>query len=421
MRKYHYGFAFTLLMILLPFHHAQAQKKNLTEEEKTYLKKFIYPLTTVDPDSPEISDLKLLDQLVDDSKVVALGEVSHGSSEIYRMKDRMVRYLASHKDFRIFSLEASMPETFLMNEYTMNGKSDPKAVLEKMGFWIWQTEEMLAAINWIRQYNEKSSDKILFAGFDMLYTGGALDEIRKVCAANSFPQNDVNQLSEILQAIKEQSNRKDGKNEITSAQKETLADLLAHLKTSSLKIADEKEKNRFLQNLRIIEQNLDKSSVKRDFYMAQNIEWIRSQNPGAKMIVSAHNGHINTHKGKMGMYLRQDLKDDYTTFGFAFYSGHYTAYDRKSRTTGTFPAQTAYEGTAEYLLNSLDIPIFILDLKSLKKENQAAARWITGDKIKFRKAGSTVVPEEFAQTQIAEDFDYLIFIKESSHSKLLTP
>lgn len=414
MKTYYYRAVLMLFIFLISF-NAQAQKKSLTEEEKTYLKKFIYPLKSVEPGYPETSDLNVFDKLIGDSKIVALGEVSHGSSEIYKMKDRLVRYLVPNKNFSIFSLEASMPESYMMNEYTTNGKGDPKAFLDGMGFWTWQTEEMLSIINWIKKYNETSSHKVQFTGFDMLYTGGATEEIKKICTANNFSQNDAAQISEILT----QSNGKSKKTDITGSQKETLSTLLENLKVSSQKIKDEKERNWFLQNLRIIEQNIDKSAMKRDLYMAQNIEWIHSQNPDSKIIVSAHNGHINSYKGKMGEYLRRNLKNDYVTFGFAFYSGNYTAFDRKSKTTGPFPAQTAYEGTAEYLLNSLDIPIFILDLKSLRKENNEAARWITRDEIKFRRAGSTVVPEEFQKTNIASDFDYLIFIKESTHSQLL--
>lgn len=414
MKKYHYRAVLSLLTFLM-FFNIPAQKKNLTEDEKTYLKKFIYPLQSVEPGYPETSDLKILDRLIGDSKIVALGEVSHGSGEIYKMKDRVLRYLAAHKNFSIFSLEASMPESYMMNEYTMNGKGDPKIFLDKMGFWTWQTEEMLSIINWIKKYNETALHKVQFAGFDMLYTGGAAEEIKKICTAGSISQNEAVQLSEILA----QGNGKPGKNDITGSEKATLKTLLEKLKISSQSIKDQKEKNWFLQNLRIIEQNIDKSAAKRDLYMAQNIEWIISQNPDAGMIVSAHNGHISSHRAKMGEYLRRDLKNDYVTFGFAFYSGSYTAFERKSKVTGPFPAQTAYEGTAEHLLNSLDIPIFILDLKSLRKENNDAAKWITKDEIKFRRTGSTVVPEEFKETNISADFDYLIFIKESTHSRLL--
>ncbi|KPE49899.1 erythromycin esterase family protein [Chryseobacterium indologenes] len=418
MKKQCYPIIFTLFVFLISF-NTQAQKKNLTEEEKAYLKKFIYPLKSVEPEYPEVSDLKIFDNLIGTSKIVALGEVSHGSSEIYKMKDRLVRYLIPNNNFSIFSLEASMPESYMMNEFTMNGEGDPKVFLEGMKFWIWQTEEMLSIVNWIKKYNETGSRQVQFTGFDMLYTGGAIEEIKKICTVNSFPQDDITQLSEVIKAIDEQSNGKSKKTNITSDQKETLNILLENLKLFSRKIKDEKEKNWFLQNLRIIEQNTDKSAMKRDLYMAQNIGWIHSQNPDARMIVSAHNGHISNYKAKMGEYLKRDLKNDYTTFGFTFYSGNYTAFDQKSRTVGSFPAQTAYEGTAEYLLNSLDIPIFVLDLKSLRQENSEAARWITRDEIRFRRTGSTVVSEEFQKTNISADFDYLIFIKESAHSRLL--
>lgn len=409
----------SLLMILL-FCSIYAQKKSLTADEKIYLKKFIYPLKSFEPNYPDQADLKVLDKFIGNSKIVALGEVSHGSSEIYKMKDRFIRYMVPHKDFSIFSLEAVMPESYLMNEYTLQGKGDPKIFLKDMRFWIWQTEEMLSMVEWMKKYNENTSKKVQFTGFDMQYYEGALEQMKSICISTGYPQENVDNFSTLLETITKQTqSKKSGKTDISETQKQALQTYFTDFRERSNKITDERERNRFLQNIRIIEQTTDKSYTKRDLYMAENIKWLHSQNPDSKIIISAHNGHINNHHLKMGSYLNRDFKDDYLTFGFAFYSGSYTAFNPSSGDVGTFPAQTAYEGTLENILNSLDIPIFILDLKSLKKENNEMARWITGNEIKFRQMGSTVTQKEFRDTHVADDFDYLIFIKESTNSKLL--
>ena len=74
----------------------------LTKEQKEYLLKFVYPIKTCEPESINNDDLKILNQLVGASKVVALGENTHGSSEIFKMKDRIIRYLSQNNDFDIF-------------------------------------------------------------------------------------------------------------------------------------------------------------------------------------------------------------------------------------------------------------------------------------------------------------------------------
>ncbi len=108
--------------------------------------------------------------------------------------------------------------------------------------------------------------------------------------------------------------------------------------------------------------------------------------------------------------------NNYINFGFAFYEGSYSA--SINRKIGTYNSEMAFPGTLEYKLNSLNIPIFILDLKSIKNENNKLGKWIIED-VLFRKTGSGTDKNEFKKTNIANSFDYLIFINKSTNSKLL--
>ncbi|WP_164112040.1 MULTISPECIES: erythromycin esterase family protein [Sphingobacterium] len=93
-------------------------------DELAKLQKYIYPLRTYEPDEGSTKDLKVLDRLIGNSKVVALGEVSHGSSEIFKMKNRIIQYLAMNKGFDIFSIEANMPESYKLNRYVAPLRSE---------------------------------------------------------------------------------------------------------------------------------------------------------------------------------------------------------------------------------------------------------------------------------------------------------
>ncbi|WP_228390723.1 TraB/GumN family protein, partial [Chryseobacterium contaminans] len=85
---------------------------------------------------------------------------------------------------------------------------------------------------------------------------------------------------------------------------------------------------------------------------------------------------------------------------------------------GTYNSEKAGPGTLEYKLNSLNIPVFILDLKAIKKDGNKLGNWILQD-ILFRKTGSGTDKNEFIKTNVANSFDYLIFINKSTNSKLL--
>src|SRR4029450_11160429 len=112
-------------------------------------------------------DLRPLKNLVRNARIVALGEGTHGTSEFFRMKHRILEFLASEMGFTIFSIEANMPEAYRVNDYVLRGVGDPKALLKGMYFWTWNTEEVLAMIEWMRQFNASGKGRIQFTGFDM--------------------------------------------------------------------------------------------------------------------------------------------------------------------------------------------------------------------------------------------------------------
>lgn len=398
-------------------------KDHLNDNEKKYLLNFVYPISAINPEQQENGDLKVLDMLVGNSQVVALGEVTHGSSEIYQLKDRMYRYLAKNKGYDIFSLEAAMPEAYNVNQYVVNAEGDPKALLKGMYFWTWQTEEMLSIINWMKQYNSQNQGKIQFSGFDMQFYQGALANLKKAFSKYQFPAGDVNELSDLLIEIHTKtSQKKSGHTLVSKKQKENINFLLNNTKKLAEKIPTDIDRKWFLQNVRIVEQYLAKSYSTRGKLMAENVMWIAENYPNSKIVVSAHNGHINNRKNEMGSFLKDGLKNNYTTFGFAFYEGTYTALSntlKKESLRTPQIAQTAIPGTVEYLMNSLDIPILILDLKRLRSEADPLAKWLVDDITKFRITGAVALKREFWDANITNDFDYLVFIKKSTNSKLL--
>jgi len=151
--------------------------------------------------------------------------------------------------------------------------------------------------------------------------------------------------------------------------------------------------------------------------MSENIRWLKENYLNSKVIVSAHNYHIaKLNSDRMGYWINEMYGQDFVNFGFAFYEGTYSAsIDGK---LGTYTSETAGSGTLEYKLNSLNIPIFILDLKAIRKDDNKLGNWILKD-ILFRKTGSGTNKNEFIKTNVANSFDYLIFINKSTNSKLL--
>jgi erythromycin esterase-like protein len=127
-------------------------------------------------------DLQKLTPSIGTARIVSLGEATHGTREIFQMKHRLVEFLASERGFTIFAIEANMPEAYRVNDYVLHGTGDPKALLKGMYFWTWNTEEVLAMIEWMRQFNASGKGRIEFTGFDMQTPTVAMQNVRDFLA-----------------------------------------------------------------------------------------------------------------------------------------------------------------------------------------------------------------------------------------------
>lgn len=385
------------------------------DEELSWLGQQIHPLKTFEPAAVSDEDLQIIKELIGDARVVALGETTHGSSEIFKMKHRIIKYLAENAGFDIFSIEAGMPESYRLNQYITEGKEDPKELINGMHFWTWKTQEVLDMVEWMRKYYE-SNHKISFTGFDMQFYQGAVQELHQAFLDRDDILDTVKDLKTILDTVA-LYRADDWQVPVTKENKQNINIKLNAIRDiiswSDFTIS---KKNWLLQNIRVIEQYLELNISLRDQYMAENLLWIRSQNPDSRIAVWAHNSHIRKTGYSMGNYLSDSLKQDYLTIGFTFHEGNYTAVGTDGLTA--YPAQESYPGTYEYFFNSVGVPVFILDLREVKKRNPEYGKWLQ-ERLLFRTIGAAKTNNEFSDTNLTEDYDLIIFINESSNSQLL--
>lgn len=392
-----------------------APKTRLTREDKRELRKYVYPLRAFDPEEENSSDLNVLNRLIGESSVVALGENSHGSSEIYKMKERLIRYMAENMGFDIFSIEANMPESYRLNTYIHKRQGSPEQLLRGMGMWIWDSQEMLSLVEWMRTFNQFDG-KIAFTGFDMQST----DESVAILKASFKDDEHATQLLGSIEAAlkKVVSFTSIGNFQIDPEIAENIKRDLSQLENKLDRLSvGEPQKVWLRQNITLIRQFLGQGPlVWRDRCMADNLLWIKRQNPSSRIVVWAHNEHIKKSSDRMGDILQDSLGRDYMNFGFTFHDGKYTGVRRGGREL-VHEAQRAYPGTLEYLLNKLGEPMFILDLKKMREEKSPVLTWI--DDLWFRHVGVVKIDNEFPDRAVTDKFDYLIFIRNTTPSHLL--
>jgi len=129
------------------------------------------PLSAVEA-SHGFSDLEPLRRMIGEARIVALGETTHGSREVFQMKHRLLEYLATELGFTLFAIEANLPEAQRLDDYVRGGPGDPVALVRGMGFWTWSTAEVRDMVEWMRRFNADPANRALgrqvgFTGFDM--------------------------------------------------------------------------------------------------------------------------------------------------------------------------------------------------------------------------------------------------------------
>jgi erythromycin esterase len=352
-------------------------------EVLAWIKTNAIPLRTVLP-GQGFEDLLPLEAIVGDARVVGLGEATHGSKEFFQLKHRILEFLVEKEGFTLFGLEAGMPEASLLDDYILTGKGDPAEALA-MTHPVWNVEEVLALIRWMRTYNANPahSRKLRFYGFDMqerkrtyARVKAWLDQEDPGEAAHLASLND--RMSALLGAPQGSSGPESLKawqgvaNEV-----EAIVQRLEKRMAVSIPAGSSDVARRQLQNLRLLAQFAasrgDANRGLRDQFMATNVAWRLAQEPGAKMVLWAHNGHIAYRPGEkhgtgtMGWHLRGSLGQTYRNFGFAFRDGAFRAWDAGPERKGamTFTVTPQPKGTLDAALGATNLPILALDLRRL--------------------------------------------------------
>jgi erythromycin esterase-like protein len=161
--------------------------------------------------------------------------------------------------------------------------------------------------------------------------------------------------------------------------------------------------------------------LQRDATMARNVKTILDRKPGAKVIVWAHNGHVQAgadpqHK-QMGRYLREWYGADLVVFGFAFHEGRFRALQQGAGVR-EFQVGPAPPGTADAMLASVGLPLFALDLR-LDTGIGAVSKWFR-EPHRTRSIGAIFFESNpatyLADLILPDSYDVVLFIAKTTAS-----
>lgn len=119
----------------------------------------------------ESVDLEPLLRRIGAARVVLLGEATHGTSEFYRMRERISRELIERRGFSFIAIEGDWPDAARVDHYVRHAQYRPSewTAFARFPVWMWRNEEVRGFVDWLRSYNTDLDPgrRVAFHGLDL--------------------------------------------------------------------------------------------------------------------------------------------------------------------------------------------------------------------------------------------------------------
>jgi erythromycin esterase len=395
------------------------------KEELAWLKNNSIKIKTIQAESG-FCDLQPIKSLIGDAYLVGLGENTHGTSEVFKIKHRLIEFLVSEMGFTMLSVESlGMPQANKMNDYVLNGIGNPKDLLKEFDLWTFNNQEFLDMIIWMRHYNVSGKGRIQFTSFDISIFDPVLEVMRKFAAENDQTlKSKIDSITEMSHLLRQKADQPVNTESVRhiNIKCESLLTYISKNINSYKGIRDETQRKWLLNNARLLVQSTDPRGVTdyyvyRDKCMADNIDWLLENYPNEKIMLWAHIGHLRKEKLFLGGYLSEKFGANYYSIGTVSYTGKYSAVN----SNGPSPDHlliASKPGSFEYSFHNTKIPIFYFDFSKVR-QNVPESIWLD-DSLNYRGIGALATENQFSPVRISRWFNAIIYIDSTSSTKLLS-
>ena len=129
--------------------------------------------------SVDALDLDPLLRRIGDARIVLLGESTHGTSEFYRMRERITRELITRSGFSFVAIEGDWPDAALLDRHVRAGSTSEEAWsgFARFPTWMWRNEEVRGFIDWLREHNAQVAHPVAFHGLDLYSLYSSIDAV----------------------------------------------------------------------------------------------------------------------------------------------------------------------------------------------------------------------------------------------------
>jgi erythromycin esterase len=388
------------------------------------LSRLAAPLRGVVPDS-SFDDLRPLTAIIGDAVVVGLGEAAHGAGELFTLKHRLIEYLVVELGFTAVAFEASYSGCRPIDDYVRHGIGGAADALTGQGYTAWDTEEVSALVEWLRNYNSSvpNDRKVAFYGLDSGYNAVSRRSVLETVA--SIAPDNLAAAREAFTALESLEPKwpfrfRDTDDVTFRHAYETLQQLETALVDPAISAAHSADDNDLLRrSLRIMAQWAGPDRGDRGRHMGENLfDIMAGERSEAKFIVWLHNGHVGRGTAdpamkSFGDVLSDRLEDAYRPIALEFGDGG--VHTRRRDPDGHSGAPVALgvpsppKGSLPWLLSSTSLRSLMVDLRRLDHDPQFG-QWLSASQTEHA-VGWTYDPSSlYHEGDIGAQYDAVAFV-----------
>jgi erythromycin esterase len=326
-------------------------------------------------------DLAPLLDRIGDSRIVMLGEASHGTHEYYTWRSAITRRLVEEKGFNIIAVEGDWPDCYKINRYIKGFDDQDKGIIEvlqtfnRWPTWMWANWEIAALTTWLKEHNLqfRADQRVGFYGLDVYSLWESMDMLITYLSRNDPPAARIAEKALACFERHGKDERSYAVNSLSSSCKREVTDLLMEIRKKAITYNHDPEAAlNTAQNAYIVQEAEryyasmvtfdDQSWNIRDKHMMETLNRIMEfQGTKAKAIVWEHNTHIGdaryTDMNRAGMLNTGQLaremygESDVVLVGMGSYQGTVVAGSNWGTLEEKMKVPKAIEGSWEASLH----------------------------------------------------------------------
>ncbi|RXG91943.1 erythromycin esterase family protein [Bradyrhizobium zhanjiangense] len=378
-----------------------------------------------------------------DSKIVLLGESTHGTSEFYRARATITRHLIERHGFNVVAVEADWPDAAAIDRHVRQLPAAPDAELPFQRFptWMWRNVEVREFANYLHVHNQASAPdkRVEFRGLDVYSLGrsiaAVIDYLEKVdperarAARQRYGCLTPWQSDPAAYGAAVLAGRDDCENAVAEQLRELLEKRLADGAGEGEAFFNATQNARIVRAAeryyRIMYRGSTESWNLRDRHMFDTLQYVMQRRGcGAKAVVWAHNSHVGNASAtamgwagefNIGELVRNAHGEDAALIGFGTDRGTVAAASDWGGAMEIKSVRPAREDSYEYLFRHTGVARSLTDLRPGTRRGLREA--LTGPRLE-RAIGVVYRPEtelfsHYFEAALPDQFDAMVWFEET--------